>query len=174
MRLMKSSRILLMMAATLMLQGAAIADPLPQRTTPIPKTTQGIPHMQIGIEAIPEISKELLDRVANIKGVEINNSILSLPGALGFWVAEDVKVKRFEALVRGREFAHIHPDGSLHVSLPLELALEAVDAGWAVRHPFAFSRPGWEGFVMVFTPMNNEELDVVFDLVARSFAHVVG
>ena len=174
MHLIKSFRILLMMAATLMLQGTAFADPLPQRTTPIPKTTQGIPHMQIGIEAIPEISKELLDRVANIKGVEINNSILSLPGALGFWVAEDVKVKRFEALVRGREFAHIHPDGSLHVSLPLELALEAVDAGWAVRHPFAFSRPGWEGFVMVFTPMNNEELDVVFDLVARSFAHVVG
>lgn len=174
MRLIKTIWIVLISATAILLQGAAYADQLPQRTTPIPKTTQGIPHMQIGVEAVPELSKELLNRVSQIQGVEINNSILSLPGALGFWVAENVEVKRFEALVRGREFAHIHPDGSLHVSLPLELALEAVDAGWAVRHPFAFSRPGWEGFVMVFTPMNDDELEVVFDLVARSFAHVVG
>ena len=158
---------------------AAVSSPcaaseLPTRTSPIPETTNGVPHVQIGIEPVPEISEMLLEKVAMLPGVDIRNTVISLPGALGFWITEDVVLARPDVIVRGREFAHVHPDGSLHASLPLALAMQAVETGWAVNHPWANQRPGWEGFVMIFTPTNAEELDVVLDLVQASYNFVTG
>lgn len=147
---------------------------LPTRETPIPRTTSGVPHVQIGVEPVPEISAELLRRVSEITGIEIQPTIVSLPGALGFWVTEDVPLARPDVIVRGREFAHVHPDGSLHASLPPALADQAVKAGWAVHHPWANERSGWEGFVMIFTPVSSDELEVVFQLVLASYEFVTG
>ncbi len=147
---------------------------LPRRETPIPQTTNGVPHVQIGIEPNPAISAELLERVSEIPGVKIRPTVISLPGALGFWINDDVALARPEVIVGGREFAHIHPDGSLHASLPPALAARAAKAGWAVAHPWADQRPGWQGFVMIYTPASHEELDVVFDLIVQSFTYVTG
>ncbi|WP_171182254.1 luciferase family protein [Ruegeria sp. HKCCD8929] len=165
------------LSAMVMLAAASsvfAANELPRRTTPIPETTKGVPHVQIGVEPVPEISAALLDRVAMVPGVDIRNTVISLPGALGFWITEDVALARPEVIVGGREFAHIHPDGSLHASLPPALAKHAVETGWAVSHPWANQRPGWEGFVMIFTPTNAEELEVVLDLVQASYDFVTG
>lgn len=74
----------------------------------------------------------------------------------------------------GREFAHLHKDGSLHASLKPELAVEAIEAGWAVAHPWANQRKGWEGFVMIFTPTTSDELEVVKRLVEDSYSFVTG
>lgn len=153
---------------------AFAANELPMRAAPIPDTTNGVPHVQLGVEPIPEISTALVEAVAMIPGVDIRDTVISLPGALGFWIKEDVTVARPDVIVGGREFAHVHPDGSLHASLPPALAKQAVEAGWAVSHPWANQRPGWEGFVMIFTPTNPEELDVVIDLVQASYEFVTG
>ncbi len=147
---------------------------LPRRETPIPRTTNGVPHVQIGIEPNPAISAELLKRVSEIPGVMIRPTVISLPGALGFWISDDVALARPEVIVGGREFAHLHPDGSLHASLSPALAVQASKAGWAMAHPWADKRPGWQGFVMIYTPANSEELEVVYDLIVQSFAYVTG
>lgn len=76
-------------------------------------------------------------------------------------------------IARGREFAHIHPDGSLHVALPPERAREAVSKGWAEPHPLA-QYLGNEGMVMLYTPLDKEELDVVFGLILDSYNFVTG
>ena len=47
-------------------------------------------------------------------------------------------------------------------------------SGWAVAHPWANQREGWEGFVMIFTPTNQEELNVVITLVEQSYSFVTG
>ena len=44
----------------------ADGEDLPIRSGPRPETTAGVPHMQIGVEARPELSLELLRRVATI------------------------------------------------------------------------------------------------------------
>lgn len=147
---------------------------LPDRQTPIPQTTKSVPHIQIGVDPVPEISDGLLQHVSDIPGVEIKPTVLSLPGALGFWIAEDVPLARPDVIIRGREFAHVHPDGSLHASLPPALANQAVKSGWAVHHPWADQRPGWEGFVMIFTPVSQNELKVVLELVNKSYEFVTG
>lgn len=174
---MKISRILqFILAAGLVSTSVVSAETfsLPMRGAPIPRTTDNVPHVQIGIEPVPEISEELLERVAEIPGVEIRNTVISLPGAHGFWVSDGVALLRPEAIVGGREFAHLHPDGSLHASLPAAFAEQAIAAGWAVSHPWADQRAGWEGFVMIFTPSSPDELEVVYDLVVKSFEYVTG
>ena len=87
---------------------------LPIREGVRPMTTTGVPHMQIDVEAIPELSEEMLRRVAEIPGVVLGATQVSLPGAVGFQLAEGVSLAQPQAIVGGREFAHLHPDGSLH------------------------------------------------------------
>ena len=55
-----------------------------------------------------------------------------------------------------------------------ELARAAVRAGWAVSHPWAKQREGWEGFVMIFTPTSQPELEVVIRLLEQSYRFVTG
>ena len=128
---------------------AAEAD-LPIRTGPSAETTGGVPHLQIGAEAVPELNAEMLRRVSLLPGLEIRPTVIGMFGAIGFWILEEQRLVRPEVIFRGREFAHLHPDGSLHASLPPERAFEAIAAGWAVRHPSAQYHDRLEGFVMLF------------------------
>lgn len=144
------------------------------RETPRPQTTNGVPHVQNGIEADPELSAKLLRQVAMFPGVGVGATRVSLPGAIGFQLADDLPLARPEVIVGGREFAHLHPDGSLHASLDPEVARAAVEAGWAIPHPWADERRGWQGFVMIYTPVSDAELDVVFQLVQSSYTYVTG
>ncbi|MEY8099659.1 hypothetical protein AB9F29_19965 [Falsihalocynthiibacter sp. S25ZX9] len=47
-------------------------------------------------------------------------------------------------------------------------------AGWAVAHPWADQRAGWEGFVMIYTPTTQAELDFVLQLVGGSYTYITG
>ena len=147
---------------------------LPIRESPRPVTTDSIPHIQIDVEAVPELSAELLRRVSKIAGVELRSTVVGRSGSTGFWLNEDINLARPDAIVRGREFAHLHPDGSLHASLSPELAVKAIEAGWAIQHPWAAKKRGLNGFVMIYTPVSKSELEVVFDLVMESYRFVTG
>ncbi len=147
---------------------------LPARGGERPQTTNGVPHYQISAFAQPELSSELLRRVGALTGVEVRETVISLPGAKGFWILESVKLIRPDAIVGGREFAHLHPDGSLHASLSPTVAKIAIEAGWAIMHPWANQRAGWEGFVMIYTPISEAELEIVFQLVQSSYNFVTG
>ena len=176
MSLLSKLATLIIAVAISMFAAPAIADSpgLPPRNSPIPSTTNGVPHVQIGVNADPEISAELLRQASKIPGVEIRETVISLPGAKGFWINENVTIARPQVIVGGREFAHMHPDGSLHASLSPELAKEAVELGWATYHPWANQRPGWEGFVMIYTPTTEADLDIVLQLVRGSYSYVTG
>lgn len=147
---------------------------LPQRSGPTPTTTNTVPHVQIGVNVDQAISAELLLQVSKMPGVRIRDTIISMAGAKGFWIDDDVTITQPQVIVRGREFAHMHPDGSLHASLSPELAEEAVETGWATYHPWANQRPGWDGFVMIYTPNSKEELDVVIQIINNSYDFITG
>ncbi len=148
--------------------------PLPLRAGPRPQTTANVPHVQIEVKSDPEINAELIWLVSMLPGVDVRRTVVSLPGAKGFWLVESLPLAHPEVIVGGREFAHVHPDGSLHASLSPDRSREAVAAGWAVRHPWADQRQGWEGFVMLYTPRSKEELDTVFQLIVDSYNFVTG
>lgn len=147
---------------------------LPVRETATPQTTDSVPHIQIGITPVPELSEELLRHVAEFPGVSLGETRISMPGVVGFQFDDDISLLRPNVIVGGREFAHLHIDGSLHASLEPTLARAAIDAGWAVAHPWADQRDGWEGFVMIFTPTTPSELEIVIQLLEKSYNFVTG
>ncbi|OAN84398.1 phospholipase [Jannaschia sp. EhC01] len=163
-------------ASLLIMSGTASAQDrsLPMREMPRPETTNGVPHVQIDVQPVPELSEEMLRQVAEFPGVVLGATRVSLPGAVGFQLAGDVPIAQPQAIVGGREFAHLHPDGSLHASLHPDAARAAIDAGWAVAHPWANRRAGWEGFVMIYTPVTEAELDVVLELLRGSYTFITG
>ncbi len=147
---------------------------LPVREGPAIETTPGVPHEQIGVQPVPELSAELLRRVALLPRLDIRPTVIGMFGAKGFWLLEDKSLARPEVIFHAREFAHLHTDGSLHASLPPKRAFEAIANGWGVRHPSAQYHARLEGFVMLFTPQTKAELDVVFGLVVDGYNFVVG
>lgn len=147
--------------------------PLPKRLGPRPLVHQGMPHAQIGVEPVPEVNEELFRRAYALPDVENRPTVISVLGAQALWLREDLPLAHPEVIAAGREFAHIHPDGSLHASLPPERAREAIEAGWAEPHPIA-RHIGHEGMVMLYTPRTMEELDVIFQLIVDSYNFVTG
>lgn len=147
---------------------------IPIKTGPPIQTTAGVPHVQINVEPVPDLHAQLLRRVAALPGLEIRPTVIGMFGAKGFWLDEDLTLAQPEVIFRGREFAHLHVDGSLHASLPPERAFEAIDAGWAVRHPSAQYHARLEGFIMLYTPRTQEELDVVFQLIIDGYNFITG
>ena len=148
--------------------------PLPERSGPRTQTSGTVPHVQIGVELVPAVNDELFRLAFSLPGVEDRPTIVSLPGARGMWISDDIPLAHPEAIVSGREFAHIHPDGSLHAPLPYERALEVAEKGWGERHPWADEREGWDGLVMLFTPQSMAELEIIFQLIVESYNHVTG
>jgi hypothetical protein len=61
---------------------------LPLRETARPETTKGVPHVQIGIDAVPALSEELRRRVAEFPDVRLGPTRVSLPSAVGFQLGE--------------------------------------------------------------------------------------
>lgn len=147
--------------------------PLPQRAGPRPRTHKGMPHAQIGIRPVADVHAELFRRAYALPDVEDRPTVISVPGARAFWLRDDVPLVHPEVIVAGREFGHIHPDGSLHVSLPPGRAREAIEAGWAEPHPIA-EQIGVQGIVMLYTPRTLEELDTIFQLIVDSYNFVTG
>jgi phospholipase/carboxylesterase len=147
---------------------------LPERAGPRTRTTGIVPHTQIGVDPVPEVHEELFRRAYSLPGVQNRETIVSLPGGRGMWLEDSIPVVQPDAIVAGREFAHIHTDGSLHAPLPFERALEVEEKGWGERHPWADQRDGWEGFVMLYTPLSMSELDITFQLIVESYNFVTG
>lgn len=152
----------------------SVIAPLPERSGPRTQTSGTVPHVQIGVEPDPNINDELFQRAFALPGVENRPSIVSLPGARGMWLSDDISLLHPEAIVAGREFAHIHPDGSLHAPLSYQRSLEVAEKGWGERHPWADERDGWEGLVLLFTPQSMHELDIIFQLIVESYNYVTG
>ena len=147
---------------------------LPERAGLRTQTSGRVPHVQFDVEPVPAVNEELFRRAYLLPGVEDRPTIISLPGGRGMWLADDVAVANPDVILSGREFAHIHTDGSLHAPLPVDRALEVAEKGWGEMHPWAGERQGFDGFVMLYTPISMEELEITFQLIVESYNHVTG
>ena len=147
---------------------------LPRRSGERPLTSKPTrsdpkPHAQLTDNAPLELQEELVERATGLPGVSLAKSLVSVPGARAFVLAEDLARGGPEAFQAGREFAHIHPphDGSLHLTLPEPIAAEAREKGWGEPHPVS-------GTMMVYGPRDAEELEAVWRLLAASYSFACG
>ncbi len=149
-------------------------DVLPVRPGQREETTGSVPHIQLTAEPVPEVDAELRRRAYLLPGMVDRESRLSLPGARSLSLSDDVDAARPEILQAGREFGHIHPDGSMHLWLPVDRAAEVDEAKWGEYHPWVNEDGFWDGVVMVYTPESPDELEVVMRLVADAYSFVTG
>lgn len=147
---------------------------LPLREGPRRQTTGGVPHIQLDSEAVAAVDAELRRRAFQLPGVEDLASDRSLPGARGLALSDDLDVARTDVIAGSSEFAHIHPDGSLHVWLAVNSAIEVEDKNWGELHPWVGRDGFWDGVVMVYTPESLEELDVTIQILVDAYNFVTG
>ena len=77
----------------------------------------------------------------------------------------------------GREFAHIHPSpdpGSMHLTWSASDAKYVIEQGWGEDHYLVTQGRYPPGLIMVFSPRSYEELDIVKQIVARSYMFATG
>lgn len=147
---------------------------LPVREGPRRQTTGSVPHIQTDATPVPDVDNALRTRVFSIPGIDEGTSSLSLPGARGLLLSDDLELARPEVLPGGREFGHFHPDGSLHLWLPVERALEVDEKKWGELHPFVVRDNFWDGVVMIYVPETTAEADVALQLIADAYTYIVG
>jgi hypothetical protein len=144
-------------------------DALPTRRGPRPETIGPRPHAQVSQASPPHIRRQLADRALALPGLSWADSRISVPGAIAFVLDEGMAGGPREAFQSAREFAHLHPedDGSLHMTLPPDVARAAFERGWGEPHPAS-------GTPLVFAPRDAEELEVVLRLLRASYEYAVG
>ena len=144
-------------------------DQIPVRDGPRPEVVGPQPHGQRTQNAPRELQEEVIHRVLELPGVSEAESRVSVPGARAFVLDEAHRRGPSEAFQAAREFAHIHPpdDGSLHMTLPNEVAQAAYATGWGEPHPL-FGTP------LIFGPRNETELEVVWGLLRASYDYASG
>lgn len=114
---------------------------------------------------------ELAEWAFSLEGIVEEPSRVSLPGARALTVAPELPLNN-EAVLAGREFAHIHPQpngGSLHLRLSQAAAQEIVDEGWGEYHPFAIDG-SIPNLIMVYAPRDTEDLRSVKAVIETSVA----
>ena len=67
----------MLIAAPVMAQSISF----PNREGPRPETTNGVPHIQLGLEAVPELNELMLKHVDAFPGVTLGATRLSMPVA---------------------------------------------------------------------------------------------
>ncbi len=147
---------------------------LPIRPGPRTETTFSVPHVQASVRPVPEVDAALRQRIAQLPGVSDRETIVSVAGTRALWLDDGYRFSDPAATLRDREFAHIHPDGSLHAVLPRERALEATAAKWAELHPWVGREDFWDGMVMLYTPQTLDELETTWQLIVDSYNFVTG
>src|ERR671936_1649411 len=143
-----------------------IPMPLPKREGGPPEVIGPRPHAQRSQNAPSALQEELVRRALALPDVSEAESGVSVPGARAFVLGEASARGPREAFQVGHEFAHIHPpeDGSLHMTLPNHVAEAAYAAGWGEPHPIS-------GTPLIFGPRDPAELEVVWDLLRRSYEY---
>jgi hypothetical protein len=135
-----------------------------------------MPHQQLSQTAPVPLQEELWRRMSNLEGVQVGPSGVSLPESRALHLDQELALGPAEAFLVGSEFAHLHgpTDGSLHLTLPLDLAQEAIERGWAELHPIAAAGRAPQTLIMLYGPRDETELETVWGLVQRSYEFARG
>ena len=150
----------------------------PTRKGSIPDTPDGIPHQQHNQNAPVAMQEALREAVAALPGIEFEPTPFSLSGSVGWRLEKKFAHGPAGAFIRqSLEFAHQHvpSDGSMHLLLPKNFAIVALEKNWGVVHPFSESISGEHSeYVMIFGPRNDDELKTVWIIAQISYYQARG
>jgi hypothetical protein len=161
-----------------MTDAAALATPslqLPSRTGSRPRIDVRYPCPQLEDRAPEPVREGLLEIGRALPGVTIRATELSVPGD-ALVLDEELARGKPEGFIRGREFAIVRDDGSVHVNLDPSCGQHALDRRWATIHPLARYMAGAlpPQSLIVYAPRNDRELLVVAQILHVAYGFAVG
>ena len=147
----------------------------PPRRGERPVTGDTIPHLQ-HTQKSPNSIREALKAWAlrTLPDVREEDTRISVHSTRAFWLAEEVEAKRADAFMPpagGREFAHLHADGSLHLCVSDAAVQEIVSSGWGEPHPL---RDQGVNEVLLYAPRDESELEIAKTTLAQSYHYATG
>jgi hypothetical protein len=155
-----------------LIAAAEAAHPrFPARRGVRPATTNVNPHEQLDQWGPPDLRDRLAELSLTWPGTSQHPSNISVPGAIGIWLDQAYSGGPDNAFQRRPEFAHIHPDGSLHLSLPIDDAQDVIAARWGELHPIVST--GWlpPNVLMVYAPRDDHELQIVSSILEIAYQY---
>lgn len=99
---------------------------------------------------------------------------ISVPSSIAMWLDENENVGHVDAFMPpsgGREFTHLHLDGSIHTVVAIAVENEIISKNWGVRHMY-YNRGVKE--VLVYAPRSKEELEILKSVVIKSYEYATG
>ncbi|KQY62588.1 MULTISPECIES: luciferase family protein [unclassified Nocardioides] len=152
-----------------------LPEGLPARVGARPLVSWAYPQQQFSDQSPHELQTALFDRITRAEGVSVGESQVAVPGSRAFFLADAAGPAEAFVVAEDNEFAHLHPlyDTSLHLTLPADLAADAIAQGWAQPHMHAGTRKS-PGFVLVYGPRTEAEVEVVAGIVEASRRYALG
>jgi phospholipase/carboxylesterase len=148
---------------------------LPDRHGTRPRTDNAVPHLQKTQRSPERIRQALLDwAVATLPDVTETDTRISVSATRALWLAEHVEVAHEDAFMPppgGREFAHLHADGSLHLCVSDAAVEEIVGRGWGEVHPL---KDKGVNEVLFYAPRDKPELELAKYAVAEAWSYATG
>lgn len=152
-----------------------LPEGLPARAGARPLVSWAYPQQQFSDQSPHELQTALFERIERSEGVTIGESQVAVPGSRAFFLTDAQGPAAAFVVDEDNEFAHLHPlyDTSLHLTLPTDLAADAIAKGWAQPHMHAGTRKS-AGFVLVYGPRTEAEVEVVANIVEASRRYALG
>jgi hypothetical protein len=142
-----------------------IARTMPQRQRPEKIEPQARQRLQSMMRSLAEQYPELLEVKLSMTEGRTTEAIYAKPDLA------TLNPLSKDPILKG-EIAHAHPkENSLHVWLSDPDARTVIEAGWGERFPLKSVKSGW---IMVYAPRNEDELDVVEEIVKAGIAWLTG
>jgi len=144
-----------------------------KRQGPRPRTRGELPHRQLEGWPPASIAADLIERSLELPFVRPRQSRMATPDCRALWLPDHLAGGPQEAFIDEHEFCHLHPlpQGSIHVTLPLDVRTCAIDLGWAEQHPATRSGAMPESLVLLYAPRDREELEVIMRLICCSYEY---
>ena len=118
----------------------------------------------------------MIQRALALPGVSSRESRLANPAVNAIWIPDGLARGPRDAFIDGHEFCHLHPPptGGIHLTLPESARQHVIEQGWAESHLISKGALLAPQLVLVYSPRNEEEVEVVLGLIDISYRFATG
>ena len=149
---------------------------LPLRQGEPPEVGESIPQLQFSDKSPDDIRQALWDwAFSAFPDVREEDTRISVPTSRALWLSEGVEAAHEDVFMPpsgGREFCHLHLDGSIHAVVAGQVEEEILLKNWGKRHPLYHSHGVKE--MLVYAARDSVEVEVIKAVIIRSYENATG
>ena len=145
---------------------------LPRRMGEHPQAGDKVPQLQ----ETQKSPRDVYDKLAAwafsaLADVREEPTRISVPTTRALWLDDSAAIVHDDAFMPppgGREFAHLHADGSMHLHVDAAVAQEVYDKGWGRAHPLD------PRSCMAYAARDEGEIEVIKRVIIESYRYATG